>query len=147
MKESIVDKALRIALSVHAGQVDKGGNPYILHPLRICKRLRTNDQELMAIALLHDTVEDGEITLQDLLNEGFSLRVVTAIDLLTHPDGMEYMDYIKRLQGNPDAVKVKKEDLKDNSDLTRLKGLTQKDFDRMARYSIAFKHLEQWGAK
>jgi (p)ppGpp synthase/HD superfamily hydrolase len=147
--ESTVDRALRVALSVHAGQTDKGGNPYILHPLRICKRLQTSDQELMAIALLHDTVEDseGKVTLETLAQEGFSYRVINAIDLLTHPEGMDYMDYIRRLQGNPDAVRVKMQDLRDNSDITRLKGLTEKDFARLTRYSIAYDHLKKWGAK
>ena len=147
--ESIVDKALRIALSVHSGQTDKGGHPYILHPLRIMKRLNTPDEELMAIALLHDAVEDsgGKLTFETLYREGFSERVVGALRLLTHGPTDDYQEYIRGIAANRDATLVKLQDLRDNSDVTRLKGLREKDFKRLAKYATAYNHLQQWGVR
>lgn len=117
------DTAVLIAAKEHLGQRDKGGKAYILHPIRIAMRLRTDDEELMCIAVLHDAVEDGKVTFNDLVEEGFSDRVVNALKLLTHQKGIQYEDYIYNMRNNYDALRVKREDLKDNSDLSRLKGL------------------------
>lgn len=138
------DKAMFIAAREHLGVRDKGGNAYILHPMRIAMRLRTNDEELMSIAILHDVVEDSKLTFDDLKAEGFSDRVITALRLLTHQKGVSYDDYIDAMQGNKDALKVKREDLRDNSDITRLKGLREKDFERMNKYIRAFAKVEQY---
>lgn len=146
---SFLNTAIQQATIAHEGQFDKGGHAYILHPLRIMYRLRTGDEELMSMAVLHDSLEDskGNVTIESLAALGAPYRVLKALELLTHDPVVDYMDYIRAIQHNPDAVRVKLEDLRDNSDITRLKGLRQKDFDRLARYSIAYRHLTQHGAR
>lgn len=137
-------KALQIAVEAHFNCTDKGGHSYILHPLRIAMRLRTQDEELMSIAILHDVIEDSKITFEDLFKFGFSARVVAALQLLTHQKGVSYEDYIKAMEFNIDALKVKREDLRDNSDITRLKGVTEKDVERMIKYQKAFLQVERY---
>jgi GTP diphosphokinase / guanosine-3',5'-bis(diphosphate) 3'-diphosphatase len=134
-------KAIAIASSAFEDKTDKAGEPYILHCLRVMNSVSQDDHELMSIAALHDVVEDTDITLEDLRALGFSLRVLTAVDLLTHRKADTYEEYIKKISTNPDAVKVKLADLKDNSNITRLKGLRKKDFDRVEKYHKAFVYL------
>jgi len=138
------DKAMLIASREHLGIRDNGGKVYILHPIRVAMRLRTDDEDLMCIAALHDVIEDSDVTLDDLRSEGFSERVITALELLTHDPSVEYFDYIGSMRNNLDALRVKREDLRDNSDITRLKGLRQKDFDRMEKYCKAYKMIEEY---
>lgn len=138
------DKAMFIAAREHLGVRDKGGHAYILHPMRIAMRLRTNDEELMSIAILHDVIEDSKLTFEDLKTEGFSDRVINALKLLTHQKGVSYDDYIDNMRGNRDALRVKREDLRDNSDITRLKGVSEKDVARMAKYHRSFAKVEQY---
>ena len=133
--------AMRIASQVHEKQKDKGGNSYILHPIRIAMRLRTTDEELMQIAILHDVVEDSNVTIDFLKKEGFSDRVLVALDLLTHKCDDSYEEYIEKISKNVDAIKIKLEDLRDNSDITRLKGLSVKDFKRMEKYHRSYVFL------
>lgn len=137
-------KALQIAVDAHFNVLDKGGHSYILHPLRIAMRLRTQDEELMSIAVMHDVMEDSNVTFEDLLAYGFSERVVGTCRLLTHQKGISYSDYIDSLRYNIDALKVKREDLRDNSDITRLKGVTEKDIARMVKYQHAFVKVESY---
>lgn len=137
-------KALQIAVEAHFNVLDKGGHSYILHPLRIAMRLRTHDEELMSIAVLHDVIEDSKMTFGDLIKLGFSTRVVVALRLLTHQKGVSYEDYIDAMRENIDALKIKREDLRDNSDITRLKGVTEKDIARMVKYQQAFLKVEMW---
>ena len=140
---SMLGTAIRIASQVHEKQLDKGGNPYILHPLKVMGTLHTTDSELMAIAVLHDVIEDSEWTMEMLENEGMSSRVLDALECLTHIDGESYEDYIKRIATNKDAIRVKLEDLSHNMDLKRLKGLRQKDFERMEKYTRAYAFLSK----
>lgn len=134
--------AIRIAATVHEYQRDNGGNAYILHPIRIMMRLRTTDEELMSIAILHDVIEDSDAwSLELFIKAGFSARVTNALKCLTHPKDENYEDYIKRVATNPDSVRVKLEDLRDNSDITRLKGLRKKDIERMEKYHRAYLYL------
>lgn len=135
-------KAIQFAAEKHASQLDKGGNAYILHPLRMMMRLRSSDEELMAIAILHDVVEDCGVSFDDLQELGMTERVIKGVSDLTRQNGETYEQFIERLKDNPDALKVKKEDLKDNSDLTRLKGVSEKDVARMQKYMKAYKRIE-----
>jgi GTP diphosphokinase / guanosine-3',5'-bis(diphosphate) 3'-diphosphatase len=105
--------------------------------------LSTDDSELNQIAILHDIKEDCGITTKQLYDMGFSERVVKGICKLTHQPEMPYDDYIKEIASSEDAVRVKIADLKDNSDITRLKGLTKKDFDRMEKYHKAYIYLSK----
>jgi (p)ppGpp synthase/HD superfamily hydrolase len=138
------DKAIFIAAREHLGTRDKGGAAYILHPMRIAMRLRTNDEELMSIAILHDVIEDSHLTFENLEAEGFSKRVIDALKLLTHQKGVSYEDYIDGMKNNLDALKVKREDLRDNSDITRLKGVSEKDVKRMVKYQNAFLKVTEY---
>lgn len=115
-------KALEIAFNAHSGQVDKGGKPYILHPVRVA--LRCNNEDEKITALLHDVVEDTDITLDFLKENGFGQEVVDAIDCLTKRENEEYPEFIKRISGNRLATAVKINDLTDNMDTERLGGKT-----------------------
>jgi guanosine-3',5'-bis(diphosphate) 3'-pyrophosphohydrolase len=144
----MLGKAIRIASEAFEYIKDKGGKPYILHCLRVMNNLNSNDDELNSIAVLHDFVEDfggddHEKMYNIIKNAGFSARVITALRLLTHIKGVPYDDYIKQLAHNEDARRVKLADLKDNSDITRLKGLTKKDFDKMEKYHRSFIYLSK----
>ena len=133
-------KAILIAADVHLNQFDKGGKPYILHPIHVMQGLLF-DSQLATIAVLHDVIEDsrGKVTIETLRQQGFSERVLTALDLLTHRRGEDYLtQYIQRVCTNYDAIRVKRKDLEHNSDITRLKGITSKDFARMEKYHKAF---------
>ena len=138
-----ISKAIAIAAEGFDGFRDKAGEPYIFHCLRVMNSLHTRDEELQQIAMLHDTVEDGIISLEQLRAEGFSERVIRAVDLLTHREGVPYDDYVKALAHNEDARIVKLKDLEDNSKITRLKGLTKKDFDRMEKYHRSYIYLSK----
>lgn len=132
----MLNKAICIATKVHDGQYDKGGNPYILHCLKVMHYLKTDDEELMCIAVLHDSVEDGDITIDELYcNHGQSLRVVEAVDCLTKKVGQSPEEYLYKIMSNVDAMKVKLCDLRHNMDVRRLKGLREKDAQRMAKYA------------
>jgi (p)ppGpp synthase/HD superfamily hydrolase len=135
-------RAIALAASEHLEQLDKGGKPYILHPLRMMMRLRTTDEELMAIAVLHDVVEDCGVSYADLQLEGMSDRVIAGVKALTKQRGETYEEFITRCLTNHDAMLVKREDLRDNSDITRLQGITEKDVQRMEKYAIAFKRID-----
>ena len=139
---STLGNAIAIAAYSHRDIRDKGGNAYILHPIRIMMRLRTSDEELMIMAIMHDVLEDDNAwTVERLKEEGFSQRVINALTLLTHVKSDTYEEYIRKISINDDAIRVKLEDLKDNSDLSRLKGVTQKDFDRVVKYQKAYRFL------
>ena len=134
--------AISIAAVAHSGQLDKGGKPYILHPLHLMNQLLF-DKDLATIAVLHDVVEDTYISLDYLKALGFNDRVVSALVLLTHDSTTPYVDYIDEICTNYDAVLVKRKDLEHNSDITRLKGVTDKDLERMKKYHKAFVRLTE----
>lgn len=136
-------KAINFASEKHLFQTDKGGKPYILHPLRMMMRLRTSDEELMAIAILHDVVEDCKVSFDTLHDIGMSERIINGVKSLTKQNGETYEQFIDRVLLNHDAMLVKREDLRDNSDITRLKGVSEKDIYRMHKYMVAFKRIEE----
>ncbi len=135
--------AIALASKGFEHKTDKGGEPYILHCLRVMNHLHTKDKELQSIAVLHDCVEDGVCTVEDLVHMKFSQRVIFAVILLTHDKKDSYEDYIKKIATNEDARQVKLCDLRDNSNIMRLKGLTKKDFDRMAKYHTSYTYLSK----
>lgn len=127
-------KMLVIATTAHAEQFDKGGNPYILHPLKVMHYLKTNDEELQCIALGHDVIEDTSVTYRDLIDAGMSPRVIEGIRALTKVPGQTHDEYKSSVFANMDAMKVKMCDLRHNTDIRRLKGISEKDIDRMVKY-------------
>lgn len=135
----MVQKALIMAYNAHRNQVDKGGAPYILHPVYVALSVQEEDEKI--VALLHDIVEDTEVTLEDLRREGFSERVIGAVDAITHR-GEDYFEYIRRVKKNPLATKVKIADLKHNMDTSRLAEVTEKAIQRVEKYKKALRFLQ-----
>jgi len=124
--------AISLATKYHEGQVDKGGKPYISHPLRVMENMTLEDEKIVAV--LHDIVEDTTITLQDLKNRGYSDYIVNSIDCLTKRDGESYDKFVERTMTDTMASYVKLADLEDNMDIGRLKIVTEKDRVRIKKY-------------
>ncbi|SDO48716.1 hypothetical protein SAMN04487897_11543 [Paenibacillus sp. yr247] len=137
---STLTKAILIAAKAHEGQTDKGGNPYILHPIRIASKAKTTEESIVAV--LHDVLEDSDVTLFDLKNEGFSLNIIEALDCLTRRADETYEGFIKRIKLNPIATNVKLLDLEDNCDISRMTSLTDKDYVRIDKYKKAIDELK-----
>lgn len=142
-KGEMLAKMLVIATNAHAGQFDKGGNPYILHPLKVMHYLKSDDEELMCIALGHDVIEDTPTTYRDLREAGMSERVIEGIRHLTKVPGQTYEEYQDGVFSNVDSMRVKKADLRHNSDIRRLKGVTDKDVARIAKYMKFYSQIEE----
>ena len=142
MKGQMLANMLLLATNAHAGQFDKGGNPYILHPLKVMHYTKSKDEEIQCIALGHDVVEDTNTTYEDLRNAGMSPRVINGIAALTKQKGQTYEEYKNCVKANPDAVIVKMADLRHNSDIRRLKGVTEKDLARIAKYHAFYLELQ-----
>lgn len=131
---SALTAMLVLTTNKHAGQYDKGGNPYILHPLKVMHYLRSDDEELNCIALGHDLIEDCKVTYGELRALGFSERIIAGIRALTKLPGETQKEQLEKILANEDACKVKLQDLRHNSDIRRLISLTEKDFARMKKY-------------
>lgn len=143
--KQILSTAIRISVEAHDGQFDRGGNPYILHPLKVVHYLKSDDQELMAIAALHDAVEDNKkITYAYLREQGLSERVIEGIRCLTKIPGETTEEYQAKVMSNIDSVKVKMSDLRHNSDIRRLKGVTEKDIKRIVEYQKFYTKLKDF---
>jgi (p)ppGpp synthase/HD superfamily hydrolase len=129
--------AIALAAAGHEDQLDKGGKPYILHPIKVMHYLRTEDYELMAIAVLHDYIEDCAkkgATYEQLREHGLSDRVVRGVRCLTKVPGETEEEYQAKVASNYDSVLAKLADVRHNSDIRRLKGVTEKDIRRMEKY-------------
>jgi len=138
MGKTMLEKAFKISYMAHKGQMDKGGAPYYLHPIFVALNMETEDQKI--VALLHDVVEDTEITLDDLRQEGFSENIVEAVDAITKK-GEAYEVYLQKVKANALARAVKIGDLKHNSDITRIKNPTEKDIKRIEKYKKSLDYL------
>ena len=138
---SDLEKALAIALKAHKGQIDKSGQPYILHPIRVMMQLE--EAKAKVVALLHDVVEDSDITLNDLREEGFDSEIIETVACLTKDAHEDYTDYILRIKHNRLARLVKLADLQDNLNANRLQTLQPNDCLRMERYLKAKKILTE----
>lgn len=136
----LTKKAMKLCYEVHRDQVDKGGLPYVFHPLHVAECMT---QELStAVALLHDVVEDSACTLRDLRAMGFPAELTDALALLTHDPAVPYSDYIAAIKANPVAAEVKLADLRHNSELSRLEAPGEADFARVKKYREAIELLE-----
>ena len=134
-----LERAIAIAAAAHAGQLDKGGAPYILHPLKVMLRMTTLEERIVAV--LHDVVEDCEISLDDLRKEGFSEVVLSAIESVTKVPGESYEDFVERAAQNPIGRVVKLADLEENSDLSRIASPSWDDLERVEKYRRAIARL------
>jgi (p)ppGpp synthase/HD superfamily hydrolase len=145
-KGEMLSAAILIATNAHAGQYDKGGKPYILHPLAVAALLDPvyRDEELyQVIAILHDVIEDTKVTYQELRDAGISERAIDGIKSLTKIPGQTFEEYKEGVFSNIDAMIVKKADLTHNTDIRRLKGVTEKDFARMVKYQMFYFEITQ----
>ncbi len=136
-------RAVEIATRAHAGQVDKGGHPYIGHPLAVADSVEGMAQKIVAV--LHDILEDTSVTADDLRAEGFPRAIVEAVEALTRQksDPISYEAYLCRVKQNPLARAVKMADLRHNLDLTRIPCPTPRDYKRMEKYQRALRFLSQ----
>lgn len=126
--------AMKIAYSAHNGQFDKSGVPYIYHPIHVAEQMTSEDEVI--VALLHDTIEDTDVT-ADYLRQFFDEHIIEAVELLTRDKNTDYFEYIRHLKSNHLARSVKLADLFHNSDETRLLGITDKDKARLEKYKTA----------
>lgn len=129
---SSLERAIAIASTAHSGQRDKAGQPYILHALRVMFAVNTEDERITAV--LHDVVEDSDVTLAQLKAEGFSAAVLAAVDALTKRPGESRIEAAARAARNQVALRVKLADNAENMDLTRISTPTEKDFARLEEY-------------
>lgn len=137
---NLLEKAIGIALEAHAGHKDRAGRPYILHPLHLMMQMETEEE--MITAVLHDVVEDSNITLDDLAAAGFSAGVLTAVALLTRDKSSDdYEAYIAAIKPDPLARRVKLADLAHNMELRRQPTLDDKDWQRFEKYFHAWNYL------
>ncbi len=130
-----LERAIQIAVQAHTGQKDKRGAPYILHPLHLMSKMRTDPERIVAV--LHDVVEDSDWTLEQLRAEGFSDEILAAIDCVTHRADEPYENFIERAKLNPLSRTVKIADLLHNMDASRILALTDKDIARIRKYQKA----------
>ena len=142
--EGRVGEAYRIAQKAHQGQKDKAGADYINHPVTVASNVG-DDESAIIVALLHDVVEDTDITLNDL-NTFLLPKESEALRMLTHDESVPYMEYIEQISHNRLATLVKMADLKHNMDLSRLAVVTEKDRKRVKKYEKSFTFLmNYWG--
>lgn len=137
---STIEKAIEIAAIAHAGDIDKAGTPYIFHPIRLMLAVKTPSEQMAAV--LHDTVEDTDITFNDLKNAKFPQEVIDAVEALTKRNGESRIDAAARAVANPIARIVKLADVTDNMDLSRISTPTEKDYSRLEEYKAVKKLLE-----
>ena len=135
----LTKQALSLAYAAHKDQVDKAGLPYIFHPFHLAEQMA--DETSTVVALLHDVIEDTDLSIESLRQAGFPDRVLHPLKLLTHTPGVPYMDYIREIAKDPVARAVKLADLRHNSDLTRLDVVTDRDVSRVEKYTRAIKIL------
>ena len=133
-------QAIDIAVECHSGQMDRAGEPYIQHPLRMMMKMKTAEEKITAV--LHDVVEDSNITIDDLRKEDFSEKILKAVDALTKHKGESYKKSIERVKKNPLAVKVKIADFEDNMYIRRLKRITENDRKRLNRYLKYYREMK-----
>ncbi len=137
--ESLLAVAIAIAYQAHDGQIDKAGKPYISHPLTVMAQMDTIESKIVAV--LHDAIEDSDLTIADLVNQGFPEFIIEAIAAITKLDGELYENYISRVKSNAIALKVKIADITHNMDISRIVNPTDKDFQRLEKYEKVLTQL------
>lgn len=142
LQMTLLSRAISIATQAHESMRDRGGMPYILHPLRLMMNASSTEEKIVAV--LHDVIEDTSVTILDLKDEGFPHDLLHALNLLTHRKEVPYTKYIEEIAVNPIARAVKLLDLKDNLDLTRLTIGRDRDVDRIVKYQNAYQKLMRY---
>ncbi|AIA64641.1 putative metal dependent phosphohydrolase [Cronobacter phage CR8] len=139
---------IKLAATHHMKQFDKGGRPYVLHVLKVMHYLKDKDDDLLnCMAVGHDLLEDTPVQAIDLERLGISTRVIQGITVLTKVPNQSHTEYLRGILLSYDACRVKLADLRHNTDIRRLKGLREKDLQRMAKYHTMhtqIKDMIQW---
>ena len=133
--------AIKISFDAHKDQVDKTGLPYVYHPFHLAEQM--DDENSTCVALLHDVIEDTDMTFEELIEYGFNDEIINALRLLTHDPSVPYMDYVAKIKENELATKVKLADLRHNFDLTRLDKVDEYVVERNNKYLKAIEYLIQ----
>lgn len=141
MNSDLLLKATQLARKCHEGQVDKGGKPYIEHCLRVMNQGNTIEEKIVGV--LHDAVEDSNLTLEDLEKEGFPEDIISAIDSMSRREDESRNKYLKRVAENPIALAVKIADMTDNARLDRIPNPTEKDIRRTNMYKKDIERLQK----
>ena len=140
-KDELFDKALQIAIRAHERQKDKSGHDHIMHPIRVSERCKNIDAKI--VALLHDTIEDTDVTPDYLIAEGFPEEVIDIILLVTRKEDETYQQFIERAAKNPVSREVKIADLEDNMDIRRLSYISDESAERLRKYLKAWHYLQK----
>jgi len=138
----LLDKAIELAKKYHEGQFDKGGYPYIEHLLRVMKGLESLEEKVLAV--LHDVLEDCDVSRDQLIKEGIPEYLVEKLEILCKRKNEKYFDYIDRVKVDKLTINVKLSDLQDNMNLSRLKIITEEDKKRLEKYIKAKEILEKY---
>lgn len=136
----LTKRAMRIAFDAHKEQTDKSGMPYIYHPIHLAEQMM--DEDAVCVALLHDVLEDTDVTFEQLAMQGFGETILEALVCLTHEKAMPYMQYIENIKKDPLARTVKLADLHHNSDLSRLSQVDDAAKRRVEKYREAIAYLQ-----
>ncbi len=139
---TMIKKAMKISYEKHHGQFDKSGMPYIFHPIHVAEQMK--DEDTTIVALLHDVIEDTDLTIENIEQYGFSKKIIDALKCLTHDRNVPYFEYIKKIATNQIARQVKIADLEHNSNLTRLNNITDEDKKRVKKYKECLKYLKMF---
>lgn len=139
---TLASMALSIACDKHSGQIDKANKPYIYHIVQVGKNISKKEDKYLAVAYLHDVLEDTNLTKENLL-EKFPVEVVEAVQAITKKDNEPYNEYLERVKNNPIALIVKISDLTHNIDLSRLKKISSSDLKRVEKYRKAMEYLKE----
>ena len=131
-----------IAIQAHREQKDKSGREYIMHPIRVAERCKSPKAKI--VALLHDTIEDTEVTPASLKEQGFPDEIIDGILSVTKQEGETYEEFVRRAAKNPIGKEVKQADLEDNMDIRRLKEITDEDADRLRKYLSAWQYITNY---
>lgn len=143
--KQVLATIIAIAANKHKNQFDKGGKPYILHCMAVMEMLAyTGDYEIMSIGIGHDLFEDTDTTTEELRAAGITERVIKGILNVTKMPGETFEEYKTKVKSSKDSILVKMKDLRHNSDLRRLKGVTEKDTQRTIKYMKFYKELEEY---
>ena len=140
--DELLERAIKLAEKYHKGQFDKGGNPYIEHPLRVMENVESIEEKVLAV--LHDVLEDCDVSKDQLTNARIPKYLVEKLEILCKGKNEKYFDYIDRIKATKLAINVKLSDLKDNMNLDRLKEVTEKDLKRLEKYKKAKEILQDY---
>ena len=138
-------KALKLSFEAHKRQEDKSGVPYVFHPYEVASHMK--DESSVCVALLHDVVEDTEVTIEDLRKQGFPQEVCEAVRVMTRESGVPYLDYVNEIKVNRIARRVKMADLQHNMDATRMTEISDGHREKMKLYEQAYRILSECDEK